>query len=60
MTLTDIGELAQTVDENSLAISGGFGKIVLGQDDDAADHIISMKWIYLLKSQDHSCFSYYW
>ena len=27
----------QTVDENSLAISGGFGKIVLGQDDDAAD-----------------------
>ena len=26
-----------TVDENSLAISGGFGKIVLGQDDDAAD-----------------------
>ena len=28
---------AQTVDENSLAISGGFGKIVLGQDDDAAD-----------------------
>jgi hypothetical protein len=27
----------QTVDENSLAISGGFGKIVLGQDDDAGD-----------------------
>ena len=26
-----------TVDENSLAISGGFGKIVLGQDDDAGD-----------------------
>ena len=26
-----------TLDENSLAISGGFGKIVLGQDDDAAD-----------------------
>ena len=26
-----------TVDENSLSISGGFGKIVLGQDDDAAD-----------------------
>ena len=27
----------QTVDENSLAISGGFGKVVLGQDDDASD-----------------------
>jgi hypothetical protein len=26
-----------TVDENSLAISGGFGKIILGQDDDAGD-----------------------
>ena len=26
-----------TLDENSLAISGGFGKIVLGQDDDASD-----------------------
>jgi len=26
-----------TLDENSLAISGGFGKIVLGQDDDAGD-----------------------
>ena len=29
--------LEATVDENSLAISGGFGKIVLGQDDDAGD-----------------------
>ena len=29
--------VATTLDENSLAISGGFGKIVLGQDDDAAD-----------------------
>ncbi|MDC0548363.1 porin [Alphaproteobacteria bacterium] len=26
-----------TIDENSLAISGGFGKIILGQDDDAGD-----------------------
>ena len=26
-----------TLDENSLAISGGFGKIILGQDDDAGD-----------------------
>ncbi len=25
------------VDENSLAIAGGFGKLVLGEDDDAAD-----------------------
>ena len=25
------------VDENSLSIAGGFGKIILGQDDDAAD-----------------------
>jgi hypothetical protein len=30
-------EAAQDVDESSLSISGGFGKIVLGQDDDAAD-----------------------
>ena len=30
-------EGAQDVDESSLSISGGFGKIVLGQDDDAAD-----------------------
>ena len=29
--------VGKTLDENSLAISGGFGKIVLGQDDDAAD-----------------------
>ena len=28
---------AMTGDENSLSISGGFGKIVLGTDDDAAD-----------------------
>jgi hypothetical protein len=28
---------ALTVDEASLSISGGFGKIVLGMDDDAAD-----------------------
>jgi len=28
---------ASTVDENSLSISGGFGKIVLGTDDDAGD-----------------------
>ena len=26
-----------TLDENSLAISGGFGKVILGQDDDAGD-----------------------
>ena len=35
--LSAIGDWNSTVDENSLAISGGFGKIVLGQDDDAAD-----------------------
>ena len=29
--------MAHTADENSLSISGGFGKIVLGVDDDAAD-----------------------
>jgi hypothetical protein len=32
---TDGGNL--TVDEASLAIAGGFGKIILGMDDDAAD-----------------------
>ena len=32
---TDGGNL--TIDEASLAIAGGFGKIVLGMDDDAAD-----------------------
>jgi len=32
---TDGGGL--TIDENSLAIAGGFGKIVLGMDDDAGD-----------------------
>ena len=38
MTYGAIGDTGtQTVDENSLAISGGFGKIVLGQDDDASD-----------------------
>ena len=26
-----------TIDEASLAIAGGFGKVVLGMDDDAAD-----------------------
>ena len=26
-----------TIDEASLAIAGGFGKIVLGMDDDASD-----------------------
>ena len=35
---TDAGDgAALGVDENSLTIAGGFGKIVLGQDDDAAD-----------------------
>ena len=29
--------MAHTADENSLSISGGFGKIVLGTDDDASD-----------------------
>ena len=28
---------AAVIDENSLSIAGGFGKIVLGEDDDAAD-----------------------
>jgi hypothetical protein len=29
--------MAHTADENSLSISGGFGKIILGTDDDASD-----------------------
>jgi len=38
---TDAGDgAALGVDENSLTIAGGFGKIVLGQDDDAADSYI--------------------
>jgi len=38
---TDAGDgAAMGVDENSLTIAGGFGKIVLGQDDDAADSYI--------------------
>ena len=35
---TDPGDgAALGTDENSLTIAGGFGKIVLGQDDDASD-----------------------
>jgi len=35
---SDAGDdTAMPIDENSLTISGGFGKLVLGQDDDASD-----------------------
>ena len=39
MTLTQLegDDGGLTIDEASLTIAGGFGKVVLGMDDDAAD-----------------------
>ena len=50
-----------TVDENSLAISGGFGKIVLGQDDDAGDaYNIDEMDLPTEEATGNKCFSNYW